>query len=153
MGVAATAGVGFLRQDRLAFGIVERVVQPRDHARGVSKRGMRRDVLDALAVDPDFTPVAQALEVLLAGEGPRPRGKRHVACPSSSFARCSHSATKRNTFSAGGCGENVSSHRTGSLLTFANAWTQPTPVHSTLPAFARYFRPSSVASTSPDRMK
>ena len=44
---------------------------------------------------------------------------------------------KRKTFSLGGWAENVSSHRTGSLLMFLNAWTQPVPVHSTVPGLAR----------------
>ena len=48
--------------------IVQRVVQAREHAHGVAERGMRRDVLDALAVDPDLAAVAQALEVFRGGE-------------------------------------------------------------------------------------
>ena len=60
---------------------------------------------------------------------------------------------KRNAFSFGGCGANVSSQITGWPLTLAKAWTQPTPVHSTSPGPAVYFLPSIVASTSPLRMK
>src|SRR5437773_8277219 len=144
---AAAPGVGLRREDRLSRRVVERVVEPRDHPRGIAEGGMRGDVLHALAVNPDFAIVAQALEILLTRE------RSHHVCPSSSLARCSHSATKRKTFSAGGWGAKVSSHRTGALLTFANACTQPTPVQSTSPAAARYVRPSSVASTSPLRMK
>ena len=44
----------------LVFGIVQRIVKPRDRARGVAERRMRGDVVDALAVDVDLAPVAQA---------------------------------------------------------------------------------------------
>ena len=51
----------------LRLGIVQRIVEPRDHARGVAKGRMGGDVLDALAVDVDLAAVAQRLEILRAG--------------------------------------------------------------------------------------
>src|SRR6516162_6998013 len=48
--------------------IVQRVVEPRDRARGVAKRGMLGDVADPLAVEIDLAAVAKAREVLLAGQ-------------------------------------------------------------------------------------
>ena len=50
----------------LCFGIVQRVVEARDHARGVAEGRMRRDVLDAFAVDVDLAAVAQRFQKLLA---------------------------------------------------------------------------------------
>src|SRR5207248_6051339 len=64
---AAVAGIGRRREDVLALGIVQRVVEPRQHARGIAKRGVRRDVFYALAVNPDLASVAQAFEILLTG--------------------------------------------------------------------------------------
>ena len=75
VGVAAAAGVGGSCEHVLAGGIVQRVVQPRDHAHRVPERRMRRHVLDALAVNPDLAAVAQALEILVAGERPLPAGR------------------------------------------------------------------------------
>src|SRR4029453_128908 len=72
----AAAGIGRHRQDGLRRGVMQRVVEPRDHPRGVAKRRMRRDILDALAVNVDLAPVANALEVL--GSGVRSRSARHV---------------------------------------------------------------------------
>jgi hypothetical protein len=72
VGVAAAAGVGLHRQHIAARGIVQRVIEPRDHPNGVAERGMRRYILDAFAVDPDFATVAEALQVFLAGEWPGP---------------------------------------------------------------------------------
>ena len=54
----------------LALLVVQRVVEAGDHARGVAKGGMGRDVLDALAVDIDLAPVAQLLEIFGAGHRP-----------------------------------------------------------------------------------
>ena len=51
----------------VALRVVQRVVEPRHHPRGVAERRMRRDVLDALAVDVDLAPVAQRVEVFVAG--------------------------------------------------------------------------------------
>jgi hypothetical protein len=61
------AGIG--RQHDLVgvFRIVQRVVEPRHHARRVAERRMRRDVLHPLAVDVDRAIVAQRIEVFRAG--------------------------------------------------------------------------------------
>ena len=73
----------------------------------------------------------------VAGEWPRQAsGLSHGSYPSSSLALVFHSAMKRNAFSFGGCGANVSSQSTGSRLTLAKAWTHPTAVHSTSPGRA-----------------
>src|SRR5262245_63559125 len=69
---------------------------------------MRRDVLDALAVDPDLAAVAQALEELLAGVGPRDRaahtasyaataGRTLVATSSSSSSMRPRSSRRKST--------------------------------------------------------
>src|SRR5580700_7255124 len=64
-----TYAVAVLGRHQLAgVRIVQRVVQPGDGARRVSERGMLGDVLNPFAVDPDLAAVAQALEVLLAGQ-------------------------------------------------------------------------------------
>ena len=63
---AAVAGVGRHQQFVLVLGVVQRIVEARDHACGVAEGRVRGDVLDALAVDVDFAPVAQRLEELLA---------------------------------------------------------------------------------------
>ncbi len=63
VGEAAVAGVGRQQQAALAFFVVQRVVEPGDHPRGVAKRRMGGDVLDALAVDIDFAPVAQLFKI------------------------------------------------------------------------------------------
>ena len=49
--LAAVAGVGRHQELVLALGVVQRVVEARDHPRGVAEGRMRRDVLDPLAVD------------------------------------------------------------------------------------------------------
>ena len=82
VGEGARAGVGRAGQHVLLLWIVQRVVEPRDGARGVAERRMRGDVLDPLAVDIDLAAVAQAVEILLAGERPRRR-----PCTSSGFCR------------------------------------------------------------------
>ena len=70
VGEAARAGVGRRGQQRLGLLVVQRVVEPRDRARGIAERRMRGDVLDALAIDVDFAAVAQAFEIFRAGERP-----------------------------------------------------------------------------------
>src|SRR6185369_10455422 len=105
--VAAVARIGRDGERLLAGGIVQRVVQPRDHAHRIPERRMRRHILDALAVNPDLPTVTNALDVFSAGE--RARAFCGHDDPSSSLARCSQSAMNRNTFSCGGWGENVSS--------------------------------------------
>src|SRR5215831_19013301 len=67
---AAGAGVGGPGQSVLGLGVVERVVEPRDRAGGIAEGWMRRHVVDALAVDIDLAPVAQAGEVFRARERP-----------------------------------------------------------------------------------
>jgi hypothetical protein len=49
---------------------MQRIVEACDRARGIAEGGMRRDVLDPLAIDIDLAPVAQALEIFRAGERP-----------------------------------------------------------------------------------
>ena len=67
---AAGAGIGRSGQQRLGLGVVQRVIEPRDRARGIAERRMGGDILDPLAVDVDFPAVAQAFQVLRAGERP-----------------------------------------------------------------------------------
>src|SRR6266566_2014455 len=50
---------------------VKGIVQPRNHARRIAKGRMGGDIFDALAIDPDFTAVAQAFEVLVARQWSR----------------------------------------------------------------------------------
>ena len=76
VGEPARAGVGRAGQHVLLLGIVQRIVEPRDGARGIAERRMRGDVLDPLAVDIDFAAVAQAFEIFLAGERPPLRRSR-----------------------------------------------------------------------------
>jgi hypothetical protein len=68
VGKAAAASVGFHRQRCLARGIVQGVVEACNHPNRVSECRMRRDVLYALAVDPDLAAVPQAFEVLGSSE-------------------------------------------------------------------------------------
>src|SRR3989304_1568316 len=63
--VAAAPRVGLDGQHVLRRRVVERVVEARNAADAVPERRMRGDVLDLLAVDPNLTAVAQAVEVLL----------------------------------------------------------------------------------------
>ncbi len=63
---AAVAGVGRHQQLGAMLGVVQRVVEARQHARGVAEGRMRGDVLDALAVDVDLAAVAQQLQELIA---------------------------------------------------------------------------------------
>ncbi len=57
--------------------IVKHVVEACDRPGGVPKRGMLGDVLDPLAPDVDRSPVAEAFEVLLAGQCQRADGLAH----------------------------------------------------------------------------
>src|ERR1700722_19559636 len=59
----AVAGIGWKEQSAFARLVVQRVVQPRDHPRGIPKCRMGGDVLDAFAVDVDFAPIAKFLEI------------------------------------------------------------------------------------------
>ena len=67
---AAGAGIGRPRQNPLGLLVVQRIVEPRDRARGVAESRMRGDVLDPLAIDVDLAAVAQAFEVFRARERP-----------------------------------------------------------------------------------
>ena len=68
VGETAGAGIGRTGQHVLGLGVVQRIVEPRDRARGVAERRMHGDIVDPLAVDIDLTTIAQAFEVFLAGE-------------------------------------------------------------------------------------
>ena len=71
VGEGARAGVGRAGQHVFLLGVMQRVIEPGDGARGIAEGRMRGDVLDPLAVDIDLAAVAQAFEVFLAGERPR----------------------------------------------------------------------------------
>ena len=81
VGEGARAGVGRAGQHVLLLGIVQRVIEPRDGARGVAERRMRGDVLDPLAVDIDLAAVAQAFQIFRAGERPRRAGPSPAHLP------------------------------------------------------------------------
>ena len=51
------------RQRIAGRGIVQRVIEARDRARGVARGRMRGDILDALAIDIDRPAVAQAFQI------------------------------------------------------------------------------------------
>src|SRR5580704_15839824 len=70
---AAIAGVSRTGDHILGGRIMQRVVHPRDHARGVAKRRMHCDVFNALAVNVYLAIVAQAFQIFLAGHGPHIR--------------------------------------------------------------------------------
>jgi hypothetical protein len=57
-GVARRTGVGGARQHGVVGWVVERVVQPGNHAGRVAEGWMRREVLDLFAVYPDVTRAA-----------------------------------------------------------------------------------------------
>src|SRR5271170_803592 len=79
---AAVAGVGRQQELVLAFGVMQGVVEPSDHARGVAERRMGRDVLNPLPVDIDLTAVAKFFEIFGARhrrEAARRRGLLSVA--------------------------------------------------------------------------
>src|SRR5688572_23712731 len=60
--------VGRERQRVLPGRVVQRIVEAGDHPHRIPERGMRRDVLHSLSVNPDLPSVANALEVLGARE-------------------------------------------------------------------------------------
>ena len=74
VGIAAVAGIGLPAELFLALRIVQGVVEPGHGGGRVAEGGVAGDVLDAVAVDVDLTVVAQAGEVLLAGERTGGRG-------------------------------------------------------------------------------
>ena len=61
---AAVAGFGRQQDFVLALGVVQRVIQPRHHPRGVAEGLVLGDVLDPLAVDEVVAPVGQRGEVV-----------------------------------------------------------------------------------------
>src|SRR5262249_56369556 len=69
--VSETARAGISRRDQnlAGSGIVQGIIHTGNRARGVTKRGMRRDVLDALAIDIDLAVITQAFKILGAREG------------------------------------------------------------------------------------
>src|SRR6202035_470493 len=73
MGEAAPFGRAGQNALFLLSVLMQRIVEPGDHPRGVAEAGMRGDVLDALAIDPDFAAVIEAVEVFLAGVGQQRR--------------------------------------------------------------------------------
>src|SRR6478752_2549004 len=54
VGEGARAGVGRAGQDIFLFGVMQRVIEPGDTARGIAEGRVRGDVLDPLAVDIDL---------------------------------------------------------------------------------------------------
>ena len=68
VGEALRASVGGAREHGARGGLVQRVVEPRQHARGVAEGRVRGHVLDPLAVDPDLPAGPQTLEELRARE-------------------------------------------------------------------------------------
>ena len=85
VGEGARAGVGRAGQHVLLLRVVQRVIEPRDGARGIAEGRMGGDVLDPLAVDIDLAAVAQAFEIFRPGE--RPRRARPEPKTSSGFCR------------------------------------------------------------------
>jgi hypothetical protein len=86
VGVAVAAGVGRRGQDGRPRRVVQGVVQPGDHRGRIAERRMRGHILDPFAVEVDLAPVAQALDVLLAGQ--RPGRARHGLRPATAAGRC-----------------------------------------------------------------
>src|SRR5262249_16100918 len=70
VGIAAGAGVGRRGQHVMPGWVVQRVVKQRHRGRRVAERRMRRDVLDALAINVDVAAIAQRFQKTRAGEGP-----------------------------------------------------------------------------------
>src|SRR6185436_10092170 len=72
--VREAARLGGLGEHMLARGVIlmEGVVEPGQHAGAVLEGGVRGDVLDSLAVDPDLAAVVETRQELLAGVRERP---------------------------------------------------------------------------------
>jgi len=66
VGVPPAAGIGFGAEDAFAV-VVQRVVEPSQHAHRIAEGRMGGHILDALAIDPDLAPVPQALDIFLPG--------------------------------------------------------------------------------------
>jgi hypothetical protein len=84
MGHAAIAGVGWQQDFVLALWIVQRIVKPGDHPRGVAEGGMLGHVLDALAVDENGAVVGERGQIFRAGLR---RGNGNLA---RGFVGCGH---------------------------------------------------------------
>ena len=69
MRIALGAGVRRGCEHILQLRVVQGIVQAGDHPGRIAERRVRRDICDALTVEPDFAPIAQALQVFLAGQG------------------------------------------------------------------------------------
>ena len=67
VGLAAVAGVSRHHDLVGVFRVVQRIVKPGHHARGVAEGRVRRDVLHALAVDVNRAVVAERLDIFRAG--------------------------------------------------------------------------------------
>jgi len=67
VGHAAITRVGGREDPVLPLRVVERIVEARNHPRGVTKGRVNGDVLHPLAVNEDLTAVAQRLDELVAG--------------------------------------------------------------------------------------
>ena len=78
MGHAAVPRVGRHGQFAGAFGIMQRVIQPGDHARGVTEGRMRGDVFYPFAVEEHLAVVTQRLEIF--GAVLRPRDLNRSRC-------------------------------------------------------------------------
>lgn len=63
MGIPAVARIRRTGQLSVAGWVMECIVEPRHHTRLVAKGRVAGHILDALTVDPDFTSVAQAVEI------------------------------------------------------------------------------------------
>src|SRR5262249_13682820 len=72
----ARAGIGRSDKNVSGLGIVQSIIETGNRARAVAKRRVRRDVLDALAIDIDLAAIPQAFKVLGARE--RSRRSDHV---------------------------------------------------------------------------
>ena len=68
VGVPAGAGVCGDGEHLLERRVVQGIVQAGNHAGRIAKGRVRRDILDTLAVEPDFTPIAQALQIFRPGQ-------------------------------------------------------------------------------------
>src|SRR5580704_5506655 len=60
--------------------LMQRVIQPSQHASRVAERRMFRDALDAFAVDPHLAPIIEAVEEFLAGVRTHGRRLWHRGC-------------------------------------------------------------------------
>ena len=69
-------GVGGHEDLFAVLAVVQRVEEPRRHSCGIAERRVRRDVIDALAIDPYRATIAQALDVALTGH----RALRLLSC-------------------------------------------------------------------------